>query len=243
MLSASCLWIRMRGVEFVNRTDQMIEDRDPKRAVGFAAMPVLPGEDQKKFDVLRNELHLQYEPVGPIEEDAVEAIAAAIWRKRHLGVFQQAFVARMKWGLHFQYPGDPHGDQRIIEADRREITATFTESLATFATKLQANKIVGFDSVNLEETEDIGRNLIEQFSKDEAEVEQKTKDTSDASLAENNFIKLLTRTLTTVGKNNAGKRNNGPIDPESNSQSMKQAAKEAVEDDLKNSKTGLHPVL
>jgi hypothetical protein len=230
-----CRWICMRGVEFVNKTDQRIEDRDPKRAVGFAAMPVFPGEDQEEFDVLRDELYLQYEPVGPIEEDAVEAIAAAIWRKRHLGAFQRAFEAQMRWGSHFHYPGDPFGDQRIIEANRAETTATFTESLADFAIKLQANEIVGFDAVNLDKTEDIGQNLIEQFSKDKAEGEQTTKDASDASLVDNNFIKLLTRTLTTVGKDAAGKCNNRPIDPDIISQSMKRAAKEAVEDDLKKS--------
>jgi hypothetical protein len=63
----------------VSKSDrhQKVEDRDPKRAVGFAERPVLPGEDQEEFDALREELYLEYEPQGPAEEDAVETIAEA----------------------------------------------------------------------------------------------------------------------------------------------------------------------
>jgi hypothetical protein len=81
-----------RGVEFVSKSDrdQKIEDRDPKCAVGFVGTPVLPGEDQEEFEGLQEEFYLQYEPLGPLEELAADTMAAAVWRIRHIGIFQEA---------------------------------------------------------------------------------------------------------------------------------------------------------
>ena len=65
------------------------QDGDQKRAVGFAATAVLPGENQEEFNCLLEGLRFQYEPEGPAEADAVETMANAIWRKRHLTIFQR----------------------------------------------------------------------------------------------------------------------------------------------------------
>jgi hypothetical protein len=96
---------------------QRAEELDSKRAVGFAASPVLPGEDQEEFELLLDELCVQYGAEGPAEEDAVQTMANAIWRKRHLEIFQRAFVARRRWGSHFDFPGDPAGFGRIIQME------------------------------------------------------------------------------------------------------------------------------
>jgi hypothetical protein len=64
-----------------DRLRQETEDR--KRAAGFAATPVLPGENQAQFDSLFADLRLEFEPYGPAEEDAVRTMATCIWRKQH----------------------------------------------------------------------------------------------------------------------------------------------------------------
>jgi hypothetical protein len=131
----------------VSKSDrhQKVEDRDPKRAVGFAERPVLPGEDQEEFDALREELYLEYEPQGPAEEDAVETIAEAIWRKSHLGMFQRAFEARMKWGTFYQYPGDPYGDSGIAAEGDQRVIASVVGVVTHFVKTLQANEVPGID--------------------------------------------------------------------------------------------------
>jgi hypothetical protein len=64
--------------------DRIIEGRDPQRSIGFSASPVLPGEEQKEFQCLLDELCGQYEPEGPAEQDVIRTMASAIFRKRHL---------------------------------------------------------------------------------------------------------------------------------------------------------------
>ena len=101
------------GCSVVSKFDreQMSEEQDPKRAVGFAAASVLPGESQEDFDLLRDDLWEHYEPEGPVEEDLVESIVHVLWRKTHLGVFQRAFEARQTL---FRIPGRSAGiDQDI----------------------------------------------------------------------------------------------------------------------------------
>ena len=81
------------------------EECDPKLAIGFAAIPVLPGESQEEFETLLGDLCVQYEPEGPIEEDAVLTIGNALWRKRHLRIFQLAFdVNRHPIGTPDRHP-------------------------------------------------------------------------------------------------------------------------------------------
>ncbi len=119
----------------MGKIDQDVEGRDPKRSVGFSASPVLPGENQKEYECLLDELRGQYEPVGPIEQSVVTTIANAIFRKRHLTLFQRAFVARMRWGSFFEYAGDPVGSARITERDRQLANAAYIELVAKFATE------------------------------------------------------------------------------------------------------------
>jgi hypothetical protein len=113
--------VRVKGsvMSKVNRQPPT-EEPDPKRAVGFAATVVLPGESREKFLELAYDLCLQYGPQGSAEYDAIQTMANAIWRKRHLEIFQRAFEARMLWGYLFKYPGDPAGLEQF-NRDRREI--------------------------------------------------------------------------------------------------------------------------
>src|SRR5450432_813 len=97
----------------MGKIDQNFAEHDPEQSIGFAASPVFPGEDPKEFQCLVDELCEQYEPMGPVEKDAVQTMARAIFRKRHPEIFQRAFEARMKWGSFFNFPGDTEGFERI----------------------------------------------------------------------------------------------------------------------------------
>ena len=119
----------------MGKIDRDVEGGDPKRTVAFSASPVLPGEDQREYQSLVDELRGQYEPVGPIEQSVVTTIANAIFRKRHLTLFQRAFIARMKWGSFFEYAGDPVGSARITESDRQLANATYVEAVTKFVTE------------------------------------------------------------------------------------------------------------
>jgi hypothetical protein len=128
------------------------QEHDSKRAIGFAASSVLPGEDQEEFDLLLDELCVQYEAEGPAEEDAVQTMANAIWRKRHLEIFQRAIEARMRWGPHFNYPGDPAGFGRITQESRHlleEYTTLFvTKMVEKELDETGATKAVGQTQTN-----------------------------------------------------------------------------------------------
>jgi hypothetical protein len=119
----------------------MSEEHDPKLAVGFAAASVLPGESQEDFDLLRNDLWEHYEPVGPLEEDLVESIVDALWRKTRLGVFQRAFEARLKWGPYFEYPGDPQGLIRIFQDDRRQLAEMCVKGMTIIAAEIVESEL------------------------------------------------------------------------------------------------------
>ncbi len=114
--------------------DLKTEERNPKRSAGFVAKAVLPGEKREDFDLLVADLWDQYDPEGPIEEDAVQTIAQAIWRKNHLDVFNRAFVARKRWGFYYQYPGDPDGPVRMSQENYKKIAVSYVEMLTTCAT-------------------------------------------------------------------------------------------------------------
>jgi hypothetical protein len=126
------------GCSVVSKFDreQMSEEQDPKRVVGFAAASVLPGESQEDFDLLRDDLWEHYEPEGPVEEDLVESIVHVLWRKTHLGVFQRAFEARQKWGSYFEYPGDPQGLTRIFKDHRQQMAQMCIKGMTIIAAEI-----------------------------------------------------------------------------------------------------------
>jgi hypothetical protein len=60
----------------------------------FSASEVLPGEDPREFEDLVNAVFAEWDPSGPVEEDAARSIASAIWRKSGLNTFDRAQRAR-----------------------------------------------------------------------------------------------------------------------------------------------------
>jgi hypothetical protein len=177
------------------------QERDPKRAVGFAATIVLPGEDQDEFDSLLDDLRFQYEPEGPAEEDAVQTMADAIWRKRHLDVFQRAFEARMKWETYFRYPGDPQGFRKIIQEDRQRIV----ECTTLFATKLVEKELGKTGADSMEETRETA-----QLAKCKEVGANETNDnmTSNA-LPEGPFKRIVENATAAISAKNAEKTSDG----------------------------------
>jgi hypothetical protein len=62
----------------------------------FAKTTVLPGEDAAAFARLREDLMTELSPSGALEEAIAEDLARLIWRKRHLGTFHTAKLARRR---------------------------------------------------------------------------------------------------------------------------------------------------
>jgi hypothetical protein len=129
------------GVEESMSTFDGDRKPEPKMPIGFVGRSVLPGESQEEFDRLEDEVYEQYEPLGPVEEDLVETIVSAIWRKRHTDTFHRAFKARMIWGSCFSYPGDPDGASRITQAYVERISPMMAKEIAKFATAMVKRKL------------------------------------------------------------------------------------------------------
>lgn len=138
---ARCGVLVALGVE--NSMSAFDRDRkpEPKLSIGFIGRSVLPGESQEEFDRLEDDLYEEYGPEGPIEEDLVETIAKAIWRKRHMDIFCRAFTARMIWGSFFGYPGDPDGGARITQAYVERTRASMVKEITKFATAIVKRKL------------------------------------------------------------------------------------------------------
>jgi hypothetical protein len=56
----------------------------------FSGSVILPGEDPREFEQLVNAVFAEWQPSGPVEEDAARSLASAIWRKDRLGIFLRA---------------------------------------------------------------------------------------------------------------------------------------------------------
>jgi hypothetical protein len=74
---------------------------------GFSNLAVLPGEDAEEFMKLSKELDDELKPSGPLEVDVLFHIAKLIWRKRKLGTYRRAEIARGKWAPYLVDDADP----------------------------------------------------------------------------------------------------------------------------------------
>jgi hypothetical protein len=63
---------------------------------GFCASGLLPGEDRAAFERLHKELVAYFRPDGPLEHDAVAAIARRLWRKQNLNTLRTAELVRKR---------------------------------------------------------------------------------------------------------------------------------------------------
>jgi hypothetical protein len=165
--------------------DRRTGEDHPKCAVGFAPKPVWPGESQEAYDQLFDDLVWQYDPVGRIEENLVETIVDALWRKEHIDVFQRAFEARRKWGAYFKYPGDPEGVSRISRADQlAAMRVLSTTILATVIVQSELADTGGEDATGT--TEDNSKTLEKAL-----DVSKKGADgdeTADSAASNNSLI-------------------------------------------------------
>jgi hypothetical protein len=64
---------------------------------GYSATTILPGEDLAAFEKLHRDLIARFSPVGALQEDAVAEMAHLTWRKRNLGTFRIAELARARY--------------------------------------------------------------------------------------------------------------------------------------------------
>ncbi len=65
----------------------------------YAAQSLFPGESQAEFDLHRDQIYEEYEPVGTIEKHLTERIAMHLWRLRHSNRTQIAAVN----SLHYSH--------------------------------------------------------------------------------------------------------------------------------------------
>jgi hypothetical protein len=185
--------------------DKITGEQNPKRAVGFAASPVLPGECQDEFDRLRDDLRDRYEPKGPVEEVAVDTMANAIWRKRHSNIFQRAFEARMKWDSYFAYPGEPNGFTRIRQATGELAVATMIQATTAFAMKRMEEKLGEGEAHDTEKTEENAR-----LAKREIESTKETNANSASKDIPEGLLKRMVETAALEIKK-ASKACHGPL--------------------------------
>ena len=62
----------------------------------FSEILILPGEDPKEFEKLKNALFAEYNPSGVSEEKTMTAIAVAHWQERRLPLYQYAQFLRAR---------------------------------------------------------------------------------------------------------------------------------------------------
>ena len=81
-------------------------------------------------------------------------MAKAIFRKRHLEVFQRAFIARIKWGSFFQFSGDPYGSARIGEHFRQKANIAYVNLTTKYAMEKVISELAkGADTTKLIQSE------------------------------------------------------------------------------------------
>lgn len=89
------------------------KNRSSRNAIvhGLSAMDtVLPQEDRQAFEAMREQLFVEYNPIGVVQSEIVEQLAAGLWRLRRIAHLEKAM---------FQYESsslrDLLGDQDSLE--------------------------------------------------------------------------------------------------------------------------------
>ena len=73
----------------------------------FSEILILPGEDPKEFEKLKNALFAEYKPSGVSEEKTMTAIAVAHWQERRLPLYQYAQFLRARKSGFGRFEKDP----------------------------------------------------------------------------------------------------------------------------------------
>ena len=133
----------------------------------FSNVGVLPGENGAEFQVLHQELKVEFKPSGPFEEDLVLDLAKCLWRKSRLGIYQRAAWAAKAWQPYLIDKNEPDfdldyaltrrgidqmqkllGNLNAIQA-RAEADSKVMPAIQEFNT--QAEKLVKADGIDPEE--------------------------------------------------------------------------------------------
>jgi len=92
----------------------------------FAKTAVLPGEDAAAFNKLRKDLLAEFLPCGTFETDIVEDLARLSWRKRNLGTYYLAELARQRYVTIEQESKPPN---RFDDPDKEEREAAHSVAI------------------------------------------------------------------------------------------------------------------
>jgi hypothetical protein len=106
----------------------------------YCTSSLLPGEDVAAFEKLHRDLVKEFAPTGALEEDIVVTMARHVWRKRHLGTYRNAQIARERYS--------------IIEAEKRLRRDDVPELEMSRAAAAQVRNELGdtYDRIMLGET-------------------------------------------------------------------------------------------
>ena len=63
----------------------------------YATTVILPGEDKSAFDRLHKSLVSEFRPQGIFEEEVIGDLARLMWRKKNLGTYRLAELARERY--------------------------------------------------------------------------------------------------------------------------------------------------
>ncbi|MCX8100537.1 MAG: hypothetical protein N3D77_04780 [Geminicoccaceae bacterium] len=110
---------------------------DPAPAAAEPGLPglesVLAGEDARAYAALRRELEARWGPIDAAERTALEAIAAAMWRRQRLAAVEERLLRALTEGrpvgglpsLHtiIRYRARIERDRELAEAELRRLQA------------------------------------------------------------------------------------------------------------------------
>jgi hypothetical protein len=90
----------------VTEEGKLASSRNALRHGALSSCIVLPGEDEESFQSLAADLFEEHRPVGSTEEDLVEMMAAARWRRTRVWAVETRCLAK-QMKHEFQVAGDP----------------------------------------------------------------------------------------------------------------------------------------
>lgn len=96
----------------------------------FSRTVIFPGESRAEFQALHDALIREWDPQGPLEQDAILTIAKYLFRKTRLGIFRRAEEGRAIFGSVFDKETPLERDVEMlkisgVESERLEVAQKF----------------------------------------------------------------------------------------------------------------------
>ncbi len=112
----------------VTEEGKLASSRNALKHGALSSCIVLPGEDEKSFQSLAAQLFAELRPVGSTEEDLVEMMAVARWRRTRVWALETSSLAK-QMNQEFQAGGDPDPDPAAVASAAFSSLANETRTL------------------------------------------------------------------------------------------------------------------